>query len=1130
VRHPERRPGAGLPPSSPAYQAYQVLHLGFTVAPILAGADKCGDFMVDWTTYVWPVLPSTLGVSAQAFMYAVGMVEPLDSPYVAYGMRVSETSRREYPGREMAPSALPTGTVTFLFTDVEGSTRLWEEQPEAMRTAIARHDAVLRRAVLAHGGHVVKTTGDGLHAAFATAGGALAACLDAQAVLQAGDWGAVGPLRVRMALHTGAAELRDGDYYGPALNRAARLLAAAHGGQVLLSQVTAALVRDDLPGGADLRDLGEQRLRDVPRPERISQLLAPVLPAEFPPLRTAGATHHNLPLPLTSFVGREHELAAVTEVLRTHRLVTLTGPAGTGKTRLALQVAAAVLDEFADGVFVAALAPLSDPALVLSTIAQTLGVREAAGRPLLESLKDYLREKQLLLLLDNFEQVLAAAPLVSDLLASCRDLTVLVTSREVLHLAGEYDFPVPPLRLPEVTHLLTPERLSQYEAVRLFIARALAVKPDFAVTNENAPAVADICHRLDGLPLAIELAAARSRLFPPQALRTRLEHRLPLLTGGGRDLPARQQTLRNAIAWSYDLLDAAEQALFRRLAVFVGGCTVKAAEAVCLAGGDPALDIVDGLDALVSKSLLRPDEESAGEEPRVGMLETIREYALEQLELSGEAERVRGLQAAYYLAVAEQAELELHGPEQVAWVARLEREHDNFRAALAWALDRGERGAPTPRAERGQGGPGGAGEAGEVALRLAGALWWFWQMHGDLTEGRRWLEGLVHQRRAAPTARWANGLAKAGYMAWAQGDHGVARAHVEESLAVLRELGDRRGIALALFVLGGVVWAQGDYARARSLGEENLALCRELGDTWHTALALNGLGTMARDQGDYMLARARCEESLALFRELRDTQGVAWSLYGLGEVARDQGDDALARSLLEESLALFRELGDTWGIAWSLHDLGEVAAVRGDHAIARARCEQSLTLFRELGDKPGIASSLHNLGLVARDQGDYTLARSLQEESLALRRQAGDKPGIANSLYGLGSVAGRQGDHSAARALLEQSLALQREVGDQRGIAACLEGVARVSSAEGSPERAARLLGAAAARRDAVGASLPPAERAAYERIVATVRAYLEPAVFAAAWAEGQAMSLEQAVAYAVADAPDAAAPGPTAA
>jgi predicted ATPase len=892
-----------------------------------------------------------------------------------------------------------------------------------------------------------------------------------------------------MALHLGEVDLQRSDgrghYFGAPLYRCARLMATAHGGQILLSAAVVEAVRDALPDAVSLVDLGEHRLKDLERPERVFQLRHPQLFAEFPPVRSLNSRPRSLPLPLTSFVGREPELAAVTQVLRTHRLVTLTGPGGTGKTRLALQVAAAVQDEFGDGVFVAALAPLGDPALVLSAIAQTLGVREAAGRPLLESLKDYLREKHLLLLLDTFEQVLAAAPLVSDLLASSRTLSVLVTSREALHLAGEHDFPVPPLRLPEVTHRPTPERLSQYEAVRLFIARALAVKPDFAVTNENAPAVADICHRLDGLPLAIELAAARSRLFPPQALLARLAHRLPLLTGGGRDLPARQQTLRNAIAWSHDLLSAPEQALFRRLAVFAGGCTVEAAEAVCLATGDLALDIVDGLDALVSKSLLRPDQQAAGEEPRFGMLETIREYALERLEASGETERIRGLHAAHYLAVAEQAELELHGPEQVAWVARLAREHDNFRAALARAPDRGEPGAPAPRAERGQGGPG---EAGEAALRLAGALWWFWQMHGDFTEGRRWLEGLVHQGRAAPTARWANGLAKAGFLAWAQGDHGVARAHVEESLAVLRELGDRRGIALALFVLGGAVWAQGEYARARSLGEENLALCRALGDTWHTALVLHGLGSMARDQGDFVLARSHLEESLALFRALSDTQGIAWSLYGLGEVATDRGDDALARSLLEEGLALFRALGDTWGIAWSLHNLGTVARDQGDHAHARARCEQSLTLFRELGDKPG----------------------------------------IADSLYGLGCVAGRQGDHAAARALLEQSLALQRELGDRRGIAACLEGVAQVSAAEGAPERAARLLGAAAALRDAIGAPLPPAERAAHERIVAPVRADLESAVFAAAWAEGQAMPLEQAVADALADAPDS--PGPTAA
>jgi predicted ATPase/class 3 adenylate cyclase len=505
------------------------------------------------------------------------------------------------------PVALPGGTVTFLFTDVEGSTALWEQHPAPMAAALARHDALVREAIHAHGGVVVKGTGDGAHAAFATAADGLAAALAAQQALQAAPWGATGPVRVRMALHTGEAELRDGDYFGPPINRAARLLAAGHGGQTLLSLAAAELVRDALPAGVRLRDLGEHRLRDLQRPERVFQLVAPGLPTDFPALRSLDSRPHNLPVQPTPFIDREREVPAVRGLLARQevRLLTLTGPAGTGKTRLALQVAAEALDEFADGVYFVPLAPISDPGLVVPAVAQALGVREVAGHALVEGLHEALRARpRLLLVLDNFEQVLGAAPRVAALLAACPRLNVLVTSRAVLHLAGEHDFPVPPLTLPERRTLPPLERLAQYEAVRLLLERARAALPDFAITDANAPAVAEICHRLDGLPLALELAAARVRHLSPQALLARLERRLPLLTGGPRDLPARHRTLRGAIAWSYDLLGPEEQALFRRLAVFAGGCTLEAAEAVCGAGspGGAQLEagpaVLDGLGLL----------------------------------------------------------------------------------------------------------------------------------------------------------------------------------------------------------------------------------------------------------------------------------------------------------------------------------------------------------------------------------------------------------------------------------------------------------------------------------------------------------------------------------------------------
>jgi predicted ATPase/DNA-binding SARP family transcriptional activator len=1164
-------------------------------------------------------------------------------------------------------------TVTFLFTDIEGSSRLWEEHPEAMRDALARHEALLLHVIEANEGAVFKTMGDQVCAAFATAPAALAAALAAQRALGGSRVSGVGgregesssdtrhptpysllPLKVRMALHTGAAEERDGDYLGPTLNRVARLLAAAHGEQVLLSLAAAELVRDALPEGASLHDLGPHHLKDLSRPEQVFQLVTPDLRADFPPLRSLAAFAHNLPLQLTSFIGREDQMAEVQQLLASHRLVTLTGAGGCGKTRLALQVGAwgaeggasthgvaarpaagvdrwealrpaprsgqgaptegecesgpgpgaALLPAFPNGIWLVELAPLADPALVPGSVAAALGVRETPGQPLTQTLIEYLKPRQLLLLLDNCEHLIeACARLAAALLRSCPELRILATSREPLAVMGERAYRVPSLSVPGVqagsTHCVgtpsgvgedsperlnarTPERLNQYEAIRLFCERATAVVPAFALTAENAAAVAQVCRRLDGIPLAIELAAARLKALPVETIAARLDDLFRLLTGGSRTALPRHQTLRASIEWSYDLLSEPERTLLRRLSVFAGGWTLEAAEAVCGAGvggwglgvgGDeclptpnaqpPTPSLLDLLTSLVDKSLVQYEERAEG--ARYRLLETIRQYSREQLLEAGEAAAVQERHCDWCLALAEQAEPELFRAEQKAWLERLEREHDNLRAALAWcgkAVDSGQWLVDSPAELGSKAGVPLSGlttihyplsTAVEKGLRLGGALWRFWDMRGYLGEGREHLAGLLAMPGAeARTAVRARALRGAGWLAQNQADNRAAQALHEEGLAIFRELGDRRGIAWSLTCMVWVAQVQGNYGAAHALGEEGLAIFRELGDRLGMAWSLISLGWTAVDEGDHGAVQVLGEESLAIFRELGDKQSIAWSLnllgfaahfpgqYGaararyqeslaifrelghklgigyvlarLGHVEHAQGNYETARGHYQESLAIFRETGDKRAIGHGLDGLGRVNHAQGDYGAARALCQESLTIFREIGSKWGIALSLQDLGRIDHAQGVHGASRALLEESLANFREVGNKEFTAHALCDLASATGAQGDCGAARALLEESLAIFQELENEGGLARNLEGWAALAVAQAQFPRAARLFGAAEATREASDAPLPPTERAEYERDVTALRAALGAEALAAAWAEGRAMSLAEAV------------------
>ncbi len=781
------------------------------------------------------------------------------------------------------------------------------------------------------------------------------------------------------------------------------------------------------------------------------------LPAGYSQHKILDCHPNNLPIQPTPLIGREQEVAAVGHLLLLEdvRLVTLTGPGGVGKTRLGLQVAAKLVDRFVDGVFFVNLSSVSDPDLVLPTLAQTLDIQEAAGQPLPERLKEYLQQKQVLLLLDNFEQVERAAVQVADLLAACSRLNVLVTSRERLHIQAEYEFAVLPLALPDPAHLPDLAALPHYPAVALFLERARATKSDFQLTHTNAHAIAEICVRLDGLPLAIELAAARVKLLPPQALLDRLSQRLTVLTSGARDMPERQQTLRNTIAWSYHLLDAVEQRLCRCLAVFNGGCTLDAAEAVCTAMGDTSVglngSLLDGVASLIDKSLLRQTERD-GELPRFAMLETIREYARDMLDTSGEAEGTQRAHAAYYLALAEEAEPGLTSAGKRKWLEWLQQEHENLRAALEWLVQSKEH---------------------EMALRLGGALWRFWWMRGHLSEGHTQLAGVLAESRGiVATPMRAKALCGAGALAGVQGDFEQAIDLCSQSLELFRALGDRRSSATSLSMLGYVALHSSDYTEARSL----------------------------------------LEEALIFYREVDDKDGIAWVLVNLALVFLFQGEYEQARTLLEESAVLSREYGDSWSIVMSLWILAQVISFQGDLARARALLEESLALSRQESYKGGIASSLFVLGQVALQQGDVETARSLLEESLVLFQELGVLQNIAQALGFLASISFVQGDYTKARAWLEESLALARKVGSKWYIATCLVGLGAVVAAQGEAEWAARLFGTAQALCEAIHGALPPFVREMQKHAIDVAQGQVGKEVFAAALAEGCTMTFEQAL------------------
>lgn len=925
--------------------------------------------------------------------------------------------REPRPSTPIQSSKLPTGTVTFLYTDIEGSTQLWKQHHQAMAAAHARHDQILREVIEANHGSVFQVVGDAFCAAFHTAADAVRAAVQSQSELAAEEWGEA-PIQVRMGIHTGKAEVQEDGHYGGfvTLSHVQRLMSVAYGGQVLLSFTAQELVQDELPENVKLREMGQRQLKDWSRPEHIFQLVISGLQAGFPPLNTPESFPHNLPLQLTSFIGRERELAEVKELLSNSRLLTLTGPGGTGKTRLALRMGQELLQLFADGVWLVELAPLKDDSLIPQNIASIFGLRELPNMPIIDIVTDYLRAKQLLLILDNCEHLVDACAKLSDhLLRSCPQLKIIATSREALDIAGETAFQVPSLSMPDQTSITRAVAMG-FESVQLFVERASAVNPKFSLTEENASDVAQICRRLDGIPLALELAAARSSIFSPKELVSRLDDRFKLLTGGSRTALERHQTLRALIDWSYDLLSGEEQTLLRQLSVFAGGWTFEAAEAVC-----PDLDVLNVLTQLVTKSLVMVGDQNNS--TRYNLLETVRQYAQDKLREAGEVEQAHNRHLDFFVNLAETAETYMDGPRELEWSYLLDADYDNLRTALEWGMEKDV----------------------EKALHLGSAVPLFWLSHNYEIEGWRLMSEALTRIQALPSGianperimLQAKAWRTIGYFANGQGHVLSSLKAFEESAELYRQLGDKRMLARTLCTLGMSKALLGNPEAAYTVAEEALALAREVGDKITVGGALTNIA---------------------------------------GVVAVTQHDLDGVRSYGEEGIQLLREAGSRWLLGMILFGYGSFAMLQGYYEEARSHFEESLDLFTELRDRHRIAMIHSEFAHLDRRQGHFAQAKLLYRETIREWQKIGHRAAVAHQL----------------------------------------ESFAFIAKAQEEDQRAAKLFGAAEILRENPILPMNPMEQIEYDREVNDLRANMDEVTFAKAWAEGRAMTMEQAIAFAL--------------
>jgi predicted ATPase/class 3 adenylate cyclase len=898
---------------------------------------------------------------------------------------------------------LPSGTVTFLFTDIEGSTRLWQEYPQQMKAALLRHDEILKAAIEASGGYVFKTVGDAFHATFDKAIDGLKGAVHAQLAIGAETWDPRTPVKVRMALHTGEAVERDNDYFGPTLNRSARLESIGYGGQILVSLVCAELVRDMLPDDVSLKEMGRRRLKDLTRPEEVYQVVHPELRPDFPPLKSLDLHQHNMPVQPTALIGREAEIAVVRSMLSSpaEPIVTLTGPGGMGKTRLALQVGAEVVEHFEHGVFFVDLSSIEDPELMPAAIGQALHLKESGNRPYVAVLSEFLKDRHILLILDNLEQIMASRDQIVTLTGACGGVKVIVTSREALRVRGEKVFNVPPLALPDLRpdERQDIETTSQYEAVRLFIERARAAKQNFRISNNNAPAVAEICVRLDGIPLAIELAAARIRMLSPEAILARLEHSLSLLKGGMNDLPVRQQALRATIDWSYNMLDDEHKRLFRSLTVFKGGFTLDAAESVFTDTPEDA-DLFQGIESLVDKSFVFPEETGTGE-PRFHLLETMREYGIEKLKERGAFESLRDLHAGYFKSLVAALCPSLRGRELKGCLDQLDQDYGNIRDALSWLHIQ---------------------DKSQQALEICGQIWRFWQIRGHLTEGREQTEKALRFGKDQDEQLRALALLGAGNLAKEQGDYKRALAALGTSYRIFNTTGNRENTYRSLHEIGWVQYWMNELDKAQKSYQLGKKLAGESSDDYMVARFDLGIGAVCWRNQQIPQARAHYEGSMSVFRRHDDRQMEAQVLCNLGIIDREEGKLGAAKAQYERAMKILVDIDDQPTLRVVLNNLGDISLMQSDSENARTHYQSLLRLAMKVGDVRFAGSAQAGLAEVALFAGEPEVAYGHAEDAYSLVRELGQEIAIGVSLRLMGEASLKMGKVEMARIYLKQSI------------------------------------------------------------------------------------------------------------